>query len=248
MKTARILFASMTLLLLISSSALAHFGMVIPDKDEVTQDDKNVHFVLSFSHPFEGIGMDLVKPEKFDVYVDGKVQDLLPSLKETKVLDHKAWMADYAVKRPGMYIFVMEPKPYPEPAENNYIIHYTKTVIDGFEGGEEWNQPVGIKTEIVPLTRPFGNYAGNVFQGVVLLDGKPAPYTRVEVEFYNKDGKREAPNGRMITQEVLADGNGVFTFCCPWQGWWGFAALNDADYKIEGKDVELGAVLWVEMK
>ncbi|MGE4293803.1 MAG: DUF4198 domain-containing protein, partial [Desulfovibrio sp.] len=134
------------------------------------------------------------------------------------------------------------------PAEDNYIIHYTKTVVDAFEGGEEWNQPVGVKTEIVPLTRPFGNYAGNVFQGVVLLDGKPAPYTRVEVEFYNKDGKREAPNGRMITQEVLADSNGVFTFCCPWKGWWGFAALNDADYKIEGKDVELGAVLWMEMK
>ena len=94
----------------------------------------------------------------------------------------------------------------------------------------------------------FGNYAGNVFQGLVLVDGKAVPYARVEVEFYNKDKSREAPNGRMITQEVLCDGNGVFTFACPWQGWWGFAALTDADYQIEGKVVELGAVLWMEMK
>ncbi|WP_022661642.1 DUF4198 domain-containing protein [Paucidesulfovibrio longus] len=248
MKLVRIVCVSIALIAFAATSALAHFGMVIPDKDEVTQSDKNLHLVLSFSHPFEGIGMDLEKPATFAVYQDGKAQDLLPGLKQTKVMDHQAWESDFAVKRPGMYVFFMEPKPYPEPAENNYIIHYTKTVVDAFEGGEEWNQPIGVKTEIVPLTRPFGNYAGNVFQGVVLLDGKPVPYSRVEVEFYNKDGKRNAPNGRMITQEVLADGNGVFTFACPWQGWWGFAALNDADYKIEGKDVELGAVLWIEMQ
>ncbi|MGE4293974.1 MAG: DUF4198 domain-containing protein, partial [Desulfovibrio sp.] len=128
MKLYRIFSVSAFLVLFLCSSALAHFGMVIPDKDEVAQDDKNVHLVLSFSHPFEGIGMDLVKPEKFDVYVDGKAQDLLPALKETKVMDHQAWLLDYQVKRPGMYIFVMEPKAYPEPAEDNYIIHYTKTV------------------------------------------------------------------------------------------------------------------------
>lgn len=230
------------------SQAFAHFGMVIPDKDEVEQSDKTVNYVLSFSHPFEGHGMNLVKPKKFDVYFEGKTTDLLPSLAATKVMDHDSWKGAYKIKRPGMYIFMMEPEPYPEPAEDNYIIHYTKTVVDAFGAGEEWNQAVGVKTEIVPLTRPFGNYAGNVFQGIVLLDGKPAPYVRVEVEFYNKDGKRQAPNDRMVTQEVLADGNGVFTFTCPWKGWWGFAALSDADYKIKGKDVELGAVLWIEMQ
>ncbi|SKA77682.1 cobalt/nickel transport protein [Paucidesulfovibrio gracilis DSM 16080] len=248
MKFFRISMMVGMVLLLLASNALAHFGMVIPERDQVTQEDKSLGLTLSFSHPFEGHGMDLVKPEKFDVYFEGKATSLLETLKPATVMDHKAWTAEYAVKRPGMYTFVMEPKAYPEPAEDNYIIHYTKTVVDAFEGGEEWNQPLGIKTEIVPLTRPFGNYAGNVFQGVVLVDGEPAPYVRVEVEYYNQDGSREAPTGRMITQEVLADGNGVFTFACPWKGWWGFAALTDADYKIEGKDVELGAVLWVEMQ
>ncbi len=121
-------------------------------------------------------------------------------------------------------------------------------MIDGFGEGEEWNKPLGLKTEIVPLTRPFGNYAGNVFQGIVMLDGKPAPYTRVEVGYYNKDGKRHAPNDRMVTQEVMADGNGVFTFACPWKGWWGFAGLNADAKPYKGRELELGAVIWVEMK
>ncbi len=230
-----------------ASQSFAHFGMLIPDKDEVEQKDKVLHYVLSFSHPFEGLGMDLRRPEKLTMYFEDKKINLLSTLSETQVMGHQAWKGEYKIKRPGMYILVMEPTAYPEPAEDNYIIHYTKTVVDAFGAGEEWNVPVGLKTEIVPLTRPFGNYAGNVFQGTVLLDGKPAPYTRVEVEYYNADGKKTAPNDRMVTQEVLADARGVFTFTCPWKGWWGFAALSDADYKIKGKDVELGAVLWIKM-
>lgn len=236
------------LILFSATTAMAHFGMIIPDKSIVPQKDKTIHLKASFSHPFEGVGMDMERPKSFKVYFNGKETDLTGELQPATVMDHKAWALDYKAKRPGMYAFAFEPVPYAEPAEDNYIIHYTKTMLSGFDGGEGWDVPLGLKTEIIPLTRPWGNYAGNVFQGMVLLDGKPAPHTRVEVEFYNRDGERSAPSDCMITQEVLCDENGVFTFACPWKGWWGFAGLNDADYKIEGKDVELGAVLWVEMK
>ncbi len=229
------------------SSAFAHFGMLIPDNSIISPSKKTANLELSFSHPFEMVGMNLVKPKKISVYYDGKETDLLSSLKKSKVMGHEAFNAEYRFNRPGMYTFYMEPTPYPEPAEDNYIIHYTKTVVSAFDEGEDWNKPLGVKTEIVPLTRPWGNYAGNVFQGIVLVDGKPAPYTRVEVEYYNKDSKFSAPSECMVTQEVLCDSNGVFTFACPKAGWWGFAGLNDADYKIKGKDVELGAVLWIEM-
>lgn len=240
------ILASM-LIIAFSGSAFAHFGMLIPENSIITPDKKSTKLELSFSHPFELAGMNLVKPKKFSVFYDGKETDLLPSLTKSKIMDRDAFSAEYKFKRPGMYTFFIEPAPYPEPAEDNYIIHYTKTVVSAFNEGEDWNKPLGVKTEIIPLTRPWGNYAGNVFQGVVLLDGKPAPFTRVEVELYNKKGKLEAPYECMITQEVLCDENGVFTFVCPKAGWWGFAALNDADYKIKGKDVELGAVLWIEM-
>ena len=235
--------------LLLASQAMAHFGMLIPDTDEFSQEKRSAELVLSFSHPFEMVGMDLEKPGAFFVIVDnGDRTDLLGTLKATKVMDHQAWKTSYTPKAPGLYTFVFDPVPYKEDAENNYIRHITKVVIDGYGEGEEWNTPVGLDTEIVPLTRPFGNYAGNVFQGVVMLHGKPAPSTRVEVEFYNADKSRIAPEERMVTQEVIADGNGVFTFACPWKGWWGFAGLNADDKPYNGRELEMGAVIWVKMQ
>ena len=143
-------------------------------------------------------------------------------------------------------MFFMEPTPYWEPAEDCYIVHYTKTVITAFGDDEGWDQEIGLKTEIVPLSKPYGLYTGNVFQGIVKMDGKPVPFCEVEVEYYNADGKAQAPTDYMVTQTVKADVNGVFTYATPKAGWWGFAALNTSEEKINGKDVEIGAVLWVE--
>ena len=243
--------AALVLVLGFSGSALAHFGMVIPSASTVEdQSGAAISLELSFSHPMEMVGMPLDKPKVFQVVADGQAQDLLGTLKATKIMDNNAWKADYAVKKPGVYQFVMEPQPYWEPAEDCFIIHYTKVYVAAFGEEEGWDEPVGLKTEIVPLTRPFGNYTGNVFQGQVLLQGKPVSNAEVEVEFYNKDNKYKAPNEYMVTQVVKADANGVFTCGIPFAGWWGFAALNTADEKMphEGKekDVELGAVLWLE--
>jgi cobalt/nickel transport protein len=193
-----------------------------------------------------------VKPKVFDVLAGGKRQNLLDSLEAAKVMGHSAWKAAYAIKRPGAYIYSMEPQPYWEPAEDAFIIHYTKTVVAAFGDDEGWDEELGLKTEIVPLSKPFGLYAGNVFQGIVKLDGKPIPYAEVEVEYYNRDQQYTAPSDYMITQTIKADGNGVFTYAAPVAGWWGFAALNGADFKLphqgQQKDVELGAVIWVEFQ
>ena len=75
---------------------------------------------------------------------------------------------------------------------------------------------------------------------------------QVEVELYNEGGRVQAASDYHITQVVKTDANGVFNFSCPREGWWGFAALTEADYTLknpEGQDkaVELGAVLWVYM-
>ena len=232
-----------------AGEALAHFGMVIPSDNILTPKKKSVKLDLSFSHPFEIIGMDLAKPKAFFMVAGDKKTDLLPALKPTKVMDNPSWTTEVSIKRPGVYTFVMEPTPYWEPAEDVHIIHYTKTLIAAFGDDQGWDVPVGIATEIVPLTRPFGNYAGNSFSGQVLLDGKPVAGGEVEVELYNKDKKFSAPSDYHVTQVVKADANGVFTFACPKAGWWGFSALSEADYTIkdpEGKEkgVELGAVLW----
>ncbi len=253
MKKLNVLIIFTLFLLMISNSSFAHFGMTIPSDSMVMQGDaRNIDLTVSFSHPFEMVGMDMEKPIKCEMITEGRKTDLLPLLKQTKVMGKKAWKADLKINRPGVYWLHMEPKPYWEHAEDCFIIHYTKTIIAAFGADAGWDEPIGLKTEIVPLTRPFGLYAGNVFQGVVLVDGKPAPGTEVEVEFYNKEKKSEAPNDYFVTQVVKADKNGVFTFAVPKAGWWGFAGLNTSDKKIkhngEEKDVEIGAVLWIEFK
>jgi len=231
--------------------AFAHFGMVIPSDSVIMQgDSRTVTLKLSFSHPFEGIGMDLKRPHRFSVLAGGRRADLKDRLKAIKLMDHSAWEAKFDIKRPGVYQFYMEPQPYFESAEDRFIIHYTKTVVAAFGDDDRWDAAAGLKTEIVPLSRPFALYAGNVFQGMVQLDGKPVPHARVEVEFYNRTGNAKAPNDLMIAQTVKADARGVFTYAPPRAGWWGFAALSRADFTLdrEGipKEVELGAVLWVE--
>jgi len=238
------------ILILFSSMAYAHFGMVIPsDSMVMAGEDKTVTLEVSFSHPFEMVGMDMQKP-KVGVFVHGQKNGLDNTLTQAAIMDHRAWKADFKIARPGVYQFYVTPEPYWEPAEDCFIIHYAKTYVAAFGDEEGWDEPVGLETEIIPLTRPFGNYAGNLFQGQVLVNGKPAPYAEVEVEYYNKDKKAAAPTDYMITQVVKADAQGVFTYAVPKAGWWGFAALNTADYTIshegEEKPVEIGAVIWLE--
>ena len=233
-----------------AGQAIGHFGMVIPSEHIVTPQKKSVQLSLSFSHPFEGIGMDLAKPEKWYMVMDGTQTDLSDTLQQATVMDHAAWQSDVEIKRPGVYWFVIEPKPYWEPAEDVFIIHYSKTVVAAFGADQGWDQPLGLATEIVPMLRPFGNYAGNSFTGRVLLKGKPVANTEVEVEFYNKDMKIGAASDYHVTQVIKTDDNGIFTFTCPLSGWWGFAALNESDYTLKAPDetdkgVELGAILWI---
>jgi cobalt/nickel transport protein len=241
-------------------SASAHFGMVIPSDQVVMQGEKtNLKVDLRFWHPSDDIGMELVKPAKFGVVINDEETDLLDSLKSTKTKGHQTWTTNYKIKRPGIYTFYMEPRPYWEPAEGIYIIHYTKTVVSALGGEEGWDRELGLKTEIVPLSKPYGLYTcpdlksftkDNIFKGIVKLDGKPVPNVQVEIEYFNEDG-RSAVSDYMCTH-TKADSNGVFVYAVPKAGWWGFAALSTSDTKLthkgEGKEVELGAVLWVRFE
>jgi cobalt/nickel transport protein len=57
---------------------------------------------------------------------------LISMLKRAEVMKHTGWETDYRIKRPGVYQFFMEPQPYWEPAEDCYIVHYTKAVVTDF--------------------------------------------------------------------------------------------------------------------
>ncbi len=232
----------------------AHFGMIIPSTDNVSASGpKEIGLKLLFTHPFEGGPiMELAKPVKFGVVMDGRVTDLMGTLTEKKVDGKRTWETTYKIKRPGDYLFFMLPKPYWEPAEDKFIVHATKVIVDALGAEEGWDAPIakvaGLPCEIIPLTRPYSLYAGNVFTGQVMMGGKPVPNAEVEVEWWGK-GKSKAPTDAHVTQVVKADSNGIFTFAMPKAGWWGFAALMEGLKKIkhQGKDkeVEIGAVIWV---
>ena len=237
-----------------SVPAGAHFQELIPSTDIVTgRGDRNLSLSIVFGHPMENATMEMAKPARFGVLVKGEKQDLSGSLEPSKALGHQAWKASYKIKRPGDHIFFVEPAPYWEPAESRMIIHYTKVVVDAMGMEEGWDKPVGFPVEIVPLTRPYGLWTGNLFRGVVLKDGNPVPGAGVEVEFLNRDGKVVAPSDPYLTQRIKTDTDGVFSYAMPRAGWWGFAALLEGDKPMknpagENVPVETGGLIWVRTR
>ncbi len=239
------------LLFLPLNSCLAHFGVILPSKAVVEkQDEGHIELQLQFMHPYEYEFMDLERPEEFGVVIDGKRHDLTKFLDLRMVNSHKSWHTSFDVHMPGDHIFYMVPAPYWEQAEDTYIQHFTKVVVGAFGLEQGWNRPVGLKAEIVPLTRPYGLWSGNLFCGQVLFDGKPRPGASVEVEFYNSKKELHAPSPVFATQTLITDPNGNFCYAIPRAGWWGFAGLSSIPgaMKRDGRpvDLEIGAVIWVK--
>jgi len=253
----------LTMMMIVTTPALAHFGTITPSDDIVTQDDaRTLNLQVKFIHPMEMHYMEMAKPKEFGVVHDGKKTDLLDALKMVKgkspdqTESFTFWTADYRIRRPGDHTFYVQPAPYWEPAEDVFIVHYTKVCVSAFGLEEGWDEPVGFETEIIPLTRPYGLWTGNLFTGQVLLKGKPVPFAEVEIEYLNESPGNISvvipPADPYVTQVVKADANGVFSYAMPRAGWWGFAALSEADWKLKHDDtekgVEIGAVYWVHTR
>ena len=85
-----ILFVAFLLAAFTAGPALAHYGMVMPSDQMVMQgENTSIKIDLMFWHPFEGHGMELVKPAQFGVMANGEKKDLLGSLKSTKTKGHQ---------------------------------------------------------------------------------------------------------------------------------------------------------------
>lgn len=243
--------------------ASAHFGLILPSDDIIEQGENHtLKLQVKFVHPLEQHSMEMAKPVAFAVVHRGISYNLLETLHSEKgkspdqTVESTGWGADFTIKRPGDYTFHVEPEPYWEPAEDLFIVHYTKVCIQAFGLEEGWDEAVGLETEIVPLTRPYGLWTNNLFSGRVLLKGEPVAFAEIEIEYLNESVGNPAiviaPAAPYVTQVIKADGNGVFHYAMPRAGWWGFSALNEADWtlKHEGVDkaVEIGAVFWVRTR
>ncbi len=243
------LVAVTTLATLLAAPAQAHFLQLIPERD-VLPNGGTVAVDIRFSHPMDGGPvMEMDRPERVGLATADGVETLDAELEPVTVDGAQAFTLALDLARPGGATLFVEPAPYWEPAEGKYIVHYTKLFLDSYATGEGWDREVGLPVEIRPLVRPTGVWTGNVFRGVVLRDGEPVADAEIEVEYLN-DGAVTVPNPAFVTQVIEADADGRFSYAMPRAGWWGFAALVEAEETMtspegEAVPVELGGLIWV---
>lgn len=252
----KVLFAvslSLAIVLAYSASSMAHFQMILPSDDIIEEGESNeIDLHIIFTHPAEAhYTMNMEKPLKFGVFHKKKTQDLTDGLKDFEFHGAKSWKSKFVAKGGGDFVFYLVPRPYYEDMEQTYITQYTKLVVNNAGFPTDWDAELGLDAEIVPLCKPYGLWTGNAFQGMVKHKGKAVPFAEIEVERLNAGafsdlvcpGQRY-PSSAHVTQVIKADENGIFTYGIPKAGWWGFAALMEGE-KIDGKDHEVGAVIWV---
>lgn len=252
------------LLLFCAAPALAHFQLLYTPESALEK-GQEISLKIVFTHPFEaGHTMDMGTPEKFVVLHKGQTTDLLKTLKPVtwKSLTNsgKAFETTYALRGMGDWVFALSPAPYFEANEDGYIQQFTKVVINAAGAPTDWDAELGLPAEIIPLDKPYGLWAGNVFRGIVKSDGKPVPFAEIEVEFLNHQpdlkanafetkATVEAPQDSFVTQTIKADADGQFVYGIPREGWWGFAALGvGPEDKFKDKDLSQDAVIWVQAK
>ena len=258
----KLVLSSAVALALATSSAFAHFQMVYTPQSAKDKRSK-IELKNVKTHPFaDEHTMDMAGVEEFYVIHKEEKTDLLSTLKPITFKGSqnsgKAYESEYNARKMGDHLFVMTPKPYFEANEDAYIQQITKMVVNVAGLPTDWDAELGLKAEIVPLTKPYSIWTGGTFTGVVKSNGQPVPYAEIEVEYLNHDvdmktnstskaGKVEAPQDSFVTIGIKANKDGEFTFGIPIAGWWGFAALCvGPDEEFEGKELSQDAVIWIQ--
>ena len=260
----KIVVATTFLSLLLAAPAMAHFQMIYTPESALAKAE-SIDLKLVFTHPFEaGHTMDMGQPEQFFVVRKEKKTNLLATLKPvtwTSLTNSgAAYETAYKLRGMGDNIFCLVPAPYFEKEEDSYIQQITKVIVNTGGFPTDWDAPVGLPTEILPLDKPYALWTGNVFRGVVLSDGKPVPNAEIEVEYLNhaplmdknafaRAAAVDAPQDAFVTMTIRANAAGEFAFGIPRAGWWGFCALGAGPAKeFKGKELSQDAVIWVQAR
>lgn len=220
---------------------------------------EEVDVLLSMMRPFQHAGVPVDMPQLFAVLrydadpaapqggAQAERRDLLGDVEEIRYLDQKAWGANVALDKPGLYQFLLEGRPWWDADHQTFLRHQAKVCVPvhGVERG--WNEPGGQSFEIVPLTRPFGLSAPALFSGRVLLDGKPLAGATVRMVRINADGSA-VPTTWHEDLAGVSNAAGEFSFVLGRPGWWCCEALT-AGEPLKGPDGELkpvkrGALFW----
>lgn len=245
-----------------SLAAHAHFQLLYTPELALNKGGA-LHLKMPFSHPAtSGHVMAIDAPDAFYMIKKGKKTDLIhhiSSIQWTSAIDSaNAYQAEVKLRGLGDYVFIMQPKPYFEEAEDIYIQQITKTIVNVGNLPTDWPNDLGLSAEIVPLTKPYAIYEGGIFSAVVKSNGKPVPFAYIEVEFLNylpemennqfsQDPIITSSADSLVSQTIYADANGTFHFSLLKAGQWGFAALGVGEKKeYKGKKLSQDALIWVQ--
>ena len=227
---------------------------------EPTAEPAEVDILLSMMRPFLHAGVEVDMPQLFAVLrhdadpsaaiggAEPERRDLLGDVEEIRYLEQKAWGANVALDKPGLYQFIMEGRPWWDEARQTFLRHQATLALPVHGVDRGWNAPAGQSFEIVPLVRPFGLSAPALFSGRVLLDGKPLADAKVRMVRINTDGAA-APTRWHQELAGISNAAGEFSFLLAQPGWWCCEALTDGP-PLKGPDgelkpVERGALFWL---
>jgi hypothetical protein len=230
-----------------------------PQNADVLNIEEETDLLITMMHPFNQTCLAMDMPELFAVLrydnatpavngiLRGERRDLLGDVEEILYLDQKAWGANVALQKPGLYQFIIDARPWWDAPRGRFIQHFVKTMlpVHGVERG--WDTPVGQRLEIQPLTRPFGLTAPVLFSGRALLNGRPLQDAAVRLVRINTD-KSIAPTPWHEELAGITDMSGQFSFIANQPGWWCCTVQTAAD-PLVGPDgsprrLELSALFW----
>ncbi|MBD5626959.1 MAG: DUF4198 domain-containing protein [Desulfovibrio sp.] len=221
---------------------------------------EEVDILLSMMRPFLHAGVEVDMPQLFAVLrhdadpaaehggAQPERRDLLGDVEEIRYLDQKAWGANVALDKPGLYQFIVEGRPWWNDERQTFLRHQATMVLPVHGVDRGWNEPAGQSFEILPLARPFGLHAPALFSGRILLDGKPLADAKVRMVRINADGA-VPPTPWHEDLAAVSNTAGEFSFLLAQPGWWCCEALTDGP-PLKGPDgelkpVERAALFWL---
>jgi cobalt/nickel transport protein len=238
--------------LAIPEMANAHFQMLLPSAASGST-DQEITVTYQWGHPYEHQLFDAPKPESVvAVAPDGTRFNLSERLRKTEVPGEgnraaTAFQVSFTPRQRGDHVLTLTTAPIWMNEEKLFLQDEVKTIFH-VQTQNGWDAAAGLAFEIMPLTRPYGLIPGIVFQGRVLVEGKPLADAIVEVERYNLIPPKVLPSDEQITRSVKCDPNGTFTCTLTEPGWWCVTATKDGGKRARDGNmypVKKRTTLWV---
>lgn len=236
-------------------------GTSVPETDPTPPGiAQEVDVLMTRMDPFRHLAEEMSMPQlfavlRFDEHTlprDGVMQpervDLLGDVEEAQYLDKKAWGANVALDKPGLYQFIIETRPWWNEAAQRYDQHYVKSFLPVYGVETGWEHPAGLPVEIVPLSRPFGLSNPALFSGRVLDHGKARAGVTIRAQRINLEN-RPVPSRWHEDVAVRSNERGEFALVLNRPGWWCCTAIMEGT-PLKGNDgdprpLQIGSSVWV---